>query len=296
MRKRIDLSGETFGRLTVIEKADKTYKYGGTAWRCKCECGNDIVVSYKNLVSGHTKSCGCYNRELCSKRRAKAKPGMRFGRLTIIKKSGYDKFGSIMWECKCECGKTAIVRSNILLSGRTVSCGCYSREATSERSKKYNEYSICGDTVTMIASNGKSFMIDKCDLETVKDYCWTFDNNGYVISGRKVRIHRLIMNPPKGMTVDHINGDRSDNRRCNLRVCTQAQNSHNKHSSPLNKSGKIGVYLNKKSLKWVAQIGVNHKTICLGTYENLDDAINARKEAEEKYYGEYAFNSRCMVE
>lgn len=78
MGKIIDLSGETFGRLTVIEKADKPNKSRGTAWICKCECGNDAVVSYKNLVSGRTKSCGCYNRELCSKRRSKAKPGMRF--------------------------------------------------------------------------------------------------------------------------------------------------------------------------------------------------------------------------
>lgn len=291
MGNKTDLTGMTFGRLKVVKRDGfKIMKNGRrfAVWECVCECGNKKSVVCRYLINGSTRSCGCYGMETRSKNNLKTAPGMKFGRLTIVKKAGHDKHGIILWECKCECGKTTIVRSNSLLSGRTISCGCYSREATSERSKKYNKYSICGDTVTMIASNGKSFMIDKCDLETVKDYCWTFDNNGYVISGRNVRIHRLIMNPPKGMTVDHINGDRSDNRRCNLRVCTQAQNSHNKHSSPLNKSGKIGVYLNKKSLKWIAQIGVNNKTIHLGTYENLDDAISARKEAEEKYYGEFA--------
>ena len=65
MSKMIDLTGQTFGRLTVRERAENT-KDGKASWKCICECGNEITVIGKDLRSGNTKSCGCYSREVAS--------------------------------------------------------------------------------------------------------------------------------------------------------------------------------------------------------------------------------------
>lgn len=65
MAKRIDLTGQKFGRLTVISYAGRSY-YGHTQWKCKCDCGNEILTVYQSLKSGCTKSCGCLKSEISS--------------------------------------------------------------------------------------------------------------------------------------------------------------------------------------------------------------------------------------
>ena len=87
--------------------------------------------------------------------------------------------------------------------------------------------------------------------------------------------------------IDHINGIRTDNRICNLREASNAQNGKNLGLSKANKSGVKGVYFDKPNNKWRAFIKVNFKQIDLGRYVNLQDAINARMIAEQKYFGEW---------
>lgn len=94
-------------------------------------------------------------------------------------------------------------------------------------------------------------------------------------------LHRYLLNPSKGLTVDHINRNPLDNRRCNLRICTQFENNQNQSS---NKSGKVGVTFNKKSNKYIAYIKVKRKHITLGEFKNFDDAVKCRLKAEEKYF------------
>ena len=98
------------------------------------------------------------------------------------------------------------------------------------------------------------------------------------------------------LEVDHRYGSETkhDNRKYNLRICTRGENARNKEHKPKEDSCCIGVVKDKKTNKWVAQIGVNGKTIRLGRYVNLDDAIQARKEGEELYFGKWSYdNSRC---
>ena len=102
-------------------------------------------------------------------------------------------------------------------------------------------------------------------------------------------LHRLIMNTPKGYVTDHINGDKLDNRRENLRICTQHQNSMNTRISKNNKSGVKGVSTTPFG-KYRARIMVNGVEIRLGHYETLEEATKARKRAERKYFGEYVRN------
>ena len=97
-----DLTGKKFGRLTVIERAENK-KEGRVCWKCKCDCGNETIVTGKNLRSGHTTSCGCLKIERC-KRRLIDLTGKRFGRLTVIERAENDKSGNPFWKCKCDCG------------------------------------------------------------------------------------------------------------------------------------------------------------------------------------------------
>ena len=97
-------------------------------------------------------------------------------------------------------------------------------------------------------------------------------------------MHRVVMNTPKGMDTDHINGDKLDNRKCNLRVCTRSQN---KVSGSLNrkdnKSGTKGVHYDKSRGKWMAFLRAHGKFRNLGRFNHKEDAIIARKEAELEY-------------
>lgn len=115
---RIDLTGEKFGLLTVVKEVlSNTCR---RKWLCKCECGNETVVTTGDLRSGHTKSCGC----LRHRENAQDLTGLTFGKLRVIKRVGTSNSRKAMWQCKCECGKRTIVRSSDLLSGNTKSCGC----------------------------------------------------------------------------------------------------------------------------------------------------------------------------
>lgn len=125
MAKKIDLTGQRFGRLTVIEHIGRS-KYGHTQWKCKCDCGNEIITVYQSLKNGCTTSCGCARIEDLS--------GKRFGRLTVIKDSGKRrKNGDVVWECKCDCGNTTYTTTYLLKT--TQSCGCLQKETASKASK-----------------------------------------------------------------------------------------------------------------------------------------------------------------
>lgn len=129
MSKRIiDLTGQKFGKLTVIELAG-TDKYGTALWKCKCNCGNMKIVRSVNLKNGYTVSCGCI--------RANDLTGKRFGRLVVLVRCPveYTKSGNrvFKWKCKCDCGNVVNVIHSNLVKGATGSCGCTQKELTSKR-------------------------------------------------------------------------------------------------------------------------------------------------------------------
>lgn len=127
------------------------------------------------------------------------------------------------------------------------------------------------------------------DVELVSQYHWC-ESHGYVVCrDHNIKLHKLIMNDlDNKYIIDHINRKRLDNRRENLRIATPQQNAMNKSIQPNNTSGVPGVSWRKDRNKWRAFITINRKQIALGNYENIDDAIAARKAAEEKYFGEFA--------
>lgn len=123
MSKPADLIGKRFGKLTVLSKAGLKRVSGRTCslWSCRCDCGNEIVVLGKSLSSGNTKSCGCLAKTDLT--------GKKVGRLTVLSPTEKrTRQGHIIWECKCDCGKTAYIQADNLTSGKTRSCGCLADE------------------------------------------------------------------------------------------------------------------------------------------------------------------------
>ena len=137
MAKFIDLTGQRFGRLVVIERAKNRDLSNKIMWHCVCDCGNFVDVITGSLKNGNCKSCGCLRimppfEDLT---------GKTFGRLTVkTKGESYvspkgDKI--LRWTCECECGNTVVVSTTSLKSGKTKSCGCYHLEIV----KRPNNYS-----------------------------------------------------------------------------------------------------------------------------------------------------------
>lgn len=131
MGKIIDITGQRFGRLTVLERAGSN-RWGQSLWRCVCVCENETVVAGYDLRSGRIQSCGCLHHELLSARLFDDITGQRFGRWIVIERAGSAKDGSVVWKCVCDCGNEKIVLAQSLRGGDSKSCGCYMRERASE--------------------------------------------------------------------------------------------------------------------------------------------------------------------
>lgn len=285
----IDLKGQKFSRLTAIE-----YIGSGT-WRCKCDCGNYTNATTGNLRSGHTKSCGCLNKEV---QHRVDLTGQRFGRLTVVSRAETyvppsKKCRISQWNCICDCGNKCTVNINALRKGRTKSCGCLHeenlRELWKRGKKKSNKFEIVGETLYIEVERTKEKII--CDLEDweyLKEYYWYLDGNGYPITSckekKKLFMHKMIMREDISEVVDHINRNKLDNRKENLRYTTIVVNAQNRSLQSNNKSGHVGVY--KVKNHWVAWIGAYCKRIYLGSFKTKEEAIKAREEAEKIYHSE----------
>lgn len=129
--------------------------------------------------------------------------------------------------------------------------------------------------------------VDLDDIDKVKDYKWSMSHDYVYNSITNMFLHRLIMNCPKDMVVDHINHNPLDNRKSNLRICTVSQNGMNAKIRNDNTSGVTGVGWDKKYNKWYARIAIKGERILLGYFNTKEEAVKARQEAEIKYFGKY---------
>lgn len=226
--------------------------------------------------------------------------GQRFGRLTVVEKEGSREYRPgrhrIYWRCKCDCGNECSVHTTDLRIGKIKSCGCLRREildTIGERNRAQNDFRIDGKIVHVFFNNKESEML--VDLDVWNDwasiYCWHLNANGYAATrynGKNTIFHDIAFpSRPKGQLVDHISGNRLDNRVENLRIVNRQQNRTNSGIRSNNTSGHTGVTWDKSKRKWVAQIQIGGKTKHLGRYTDIEKAIKARTEAEEKYFGEY---------
>ena len=229
--------------------------------------------------------------------------GKRFGRLTVLEigKPRYQPSGTkrIFCKCQCDCGKIKEIEGQSLRDGKTTSCGCYRSEHNREFQLKTNVYDLTGEYGICYFNNGGQFIFDLEDYDKIKNYTWSRRNEGYAGCTRKengkpriYNAYRIIMGVEDSkLEVDHINGDKWDNRKCNLRIVTHADNTKNRKLDKRNKSGYTGVKETKTGT-WNAQIYCDGKRINLGTYKTKEEAVKARKAGEEKYFGKFAHENR----
>lgn len=198
-----DIARQRYGKLVAVERVP-SYK-GRTRWRCKCDCGNEKIVTKEALKAGKVKSCGCL-RAISPGHLYKDLTGQMFGRLTVLEPTERrDSKGSVFWRCRCDCGEETEVSADSLTSGNTVSCGCRKQE--------------------MLGSIQQS-------LTFVDNTCIDY------LRSRK---------------------SRSDN-----------------------KSGHRGVY--RIGDKYRVNIGFQNKRYYLGTYRDFEEAVNVRQEAERELH------------
>ena len=123
MAKKVDLTGQKFGRLTVIEFAGRMENRRKTTrgWRCVCDCGKEVIVDTNALRSGNTTGClSCW--------KVKDETGNRYGRVTVIGRGHKASGQRAMRLCRCDCGKEFVTRGSSLRKGDTQSCGCVAVE------------------------------------------------------------------------------------------------------------------------------------------------------------------------
>src|SRR5690348_16299255 len=141
------------------------------------------------------------------------------------------------------------------------------------------------------SAEGQGILVDCDDYDRlIKSHWHIAKTGGYAIRSSKIKdyhhklMHREIMNCPKDMQVDHINGDRLDNRKENLRIVTNSQNQMNRKAS---KYKYKGVYPSRNG-NWIVSIMVNKKKKSLGTYKCVHEAGKAYNKAASEFFGEYA--------
>ncbi len=152
-------------------------------------------------------------------------------------------------------------------------------------------------------NKGKAALVDDADYEVIKSYTWFFSDLGYAKTtiwknnkATQLRMHHMINGKTKkGEYTDHINGNKLDNRRENLRICTNAENMRNRPAPSSNTSGYKGVTWHKQRNRWAARIKVFYKSIHLGLFDSKKDAAKAYNMAAKKHFGKYAYLNKIIA-
>lgn len=232
--------------------------------------------------------------------------GQKFGRLTVIERiprSVTGKNRETKWKCVCDCGKETLATASHLRTGHTKSCGCYSKEAAALRQKKYNTYDLSGEYGIIYPDNSDEIItFDLEDYDKIKDYYWKVDypkNDGKykrVVAVKKhgifIKMHRLIMGvEDEDVFIDHRDRNPLNNKKSNLRVCNNTQNTWN--SSPKH-NGYKGVQ--KKKDKWTARIREDGKGRYLGVFDTPEEAALAYNKRAKELFGEFAYINEINTE
>jgi hypothetical protein len=156
---------------------------------------------------------------------------------------------------------------------------------------RITEYWGCA---SILLANGSAALIDVEDFDILARWRWRLNEWGYARTGGTrsliaTTMHRLLMREPDGMTVDHINGNKLDNRKSNLRVCTSSENYRNRRKQSGQFTSRYkGVHWDSKNKKWSARIQRNGKSYRLGYFNTELEAALAYNEAAPDYHGQFA--------
>ena len=261
-------AGDKIGRWTVLGDYVLTQK-NERKWLCRCVCGTQRYVLERSLLYGGSESCGCLRKERALETNSPDLTGQQFGELTVIRKVENTKHNSTQWLCKCSCGADYVVQGSLLVTGRRTRCPGKVHE------KNYTYVDITGQRFGRLVAQYPSKRYDKsgsvvwhcqCDCGNEVDVPY----NTLVYTNQKSCGCQKKEHDQKLKTfLTHIDG-------------TSVDMIKSKKVFSDNTTGFRGVYLIKG--KYVAKIVFQKKAYYLGTYESIEQAAQARKEAEEILY------------
>lgn len=258
-RAHIDV-GVRVGRLTVAAPT-KQRKNGYVVWRCRCDCGGEALLDTRCLQRGTVRDCGCLSKV---KPGRKDISGMRFGKLVAVAPTGEAVGGSAVWRCTCDCGGSVCVSLHQLTSGYRKSCGCLSHPARKDFiGKRFGRL-----TVTDYAGKQAGMHRWKCLCDC----------------GRETVVGQTLLQTGKTRSCGCLQAEiyRENLKLVDGTSVTLLEARKNKLNSN-NTSGFTGVHWNQQREKWVAQICFKGKTYHLGSFDNQQDAVLARRRGEEMH-------------
>ena len=158
MAKLIDLTGQKFGKWTVIARAENTND-NRAQWLCQCECGNQKIVIGKSLRNGSSTSCGCGRGKKLNLL------GKHFGELTVIAEAPNKENGRTAWLCQCNCGNQKIIGTKELQNGDTKSCGCLRDKiiTINEIGNKYGKLTVLSKAENTKSKTEGTFWLCQCE-------------------------------------------------------------------------------------------------------------------------------------
>lgn len=257
--------GFQIGKLTVSADSGKR-KNGYTVWVCNCSCGGTIMLDTRTLQRGTVQDCGCETKVKPGQRDLS---GQRFGMLTPISPTEQrDGSGSVIWLCRCDCGKEVHAAASQMTNGLKKSCGCLGNPPLKDFiGQRFGNLCVTG-------YGGKRAGMHRweciCDCGNTTLVGQTLLQNGKTKSCGCLQAKIVLKN------MKYVDG-----------TSVTRLESVGKHLISTNTSGYNGVYYDRENQKWVAKIGFKRKNYHLGSYKNIQDAIDARKKAEERIYGEF---------
>lgn len=262
------LFGQVFGRWTVLDSYVTTAK-GERKWACRCECGTERYVLERSLKSGNSLSCGCLRKEQAQKAAAHNLEGMGFGHLTVIRKiEKENKSRGLWWECRCDCGNTCEVLATLLFTGRKTHCGCKTDKTQFIVDIKGRIFGRLTALYPTDKRDSKGYVLWHCKCSCGKDVNVSYNELLYSnvkSCGCLKKEHDQAL---QGY-LNHIDGTL-------LEILKSTKVPTN------NTTGYKGVYFINS--KYVAKITFQKKTYYLGSYSEIQEAVEARKEAEKAIF------------
>jgi len=205
--------------------------------------------------------------------------GQKFGRLIVVANKKVDKGCPTKWICKCKCGALVTVKGKSLKRGDTKSCGCLVKDTNI---KINTTHGMTGSPEYRIWC----LIIQRCTNLNSFSYEY-YGGRGIKVCKRWLKFENFFkdmgLRPNKLLTIDRTDNNKGYYKK-NCCWATRTEQSHNTRIFKKNKTGVKGVFWDKESNRYRVSIGINNKRICLGSFINLDDAANARKDGEIKHW------------
>ena len=265
-----DLRNQRFGRLTVIGEPVtfiNSRNRKERKWPCRCDCGTEKYILERTLLYDGAKSCGCLQRENSAKAATLDLQGKTFGELTalhVAKDHSRDSRGGIWWHCKCSCGNEIDVLASLLATGRKTHCGCkadphyYSIDISGRKFGRLTAHH------PLMKRDAKGSVIWHCVCDCGNEVDLSYNVLMYS-DIRSCGCWKRERESKLGELLTHVDG-------------TSIDMIKSKKVPMDNTSGYRGVYLVNR--KYIAKIVFQKKQYHLGSFDNIEDAAKARKEAE----------------